>query len=440
MKKKSINLITLGCSKNLVDSEKILGQLSPDQFELMHDADQSADIVIVNTCGFIQDAKQESIDTILAFVEARKRGEVQELLITGCLSQRYREELKKEVPEVDAWFGVFDTDALFAHLKEKYTHRDHSRLLTTPSHYAYLKVSEGCDRSCAFCAIPLIRGKHRSVPMADLLDEAGQLARRGVKELILIAQDLSSYGFDLNGRSQLAPLVEALSEIDGIKWIRLHYAYPKNFPASLIPVMANNPKVCPYLDIPVQHINDGILRSMRRGHGKSATLDLIRTLRQQVPGIALRTTMLVGFPGETDEVFRELLDFTRQTRFERLGVFTYSPEEGTTAFALGNPVPEKIKQKRASELMALQQQISLEINESRVGQVLTVVIDSEGPDYFIGRTAYDSPEVDNEVVLEKSPGIAPGDFIQAEITGAGEFELFARLAIGLSAPNQEAKH
>jgi ribosomal protein S12 methylthiotransferase len=426
MKKKSINLITLGCSKNLVDSEKILGQLSPDHFELMHDADQPADVVIVNTCGFIRDAKQESIDTILAFVEARKRGEVQELLITGCLSQRYREELKKEVPEVDAWFGVFDTDALFAHLKEKYVREDPSRMLTTPAHYAYLKVSEGCDRSCAFCAIPLIRGKHLSVPPAELLAEARLLAARGVREIILIAQDLSSYGYDLERKSLLAPLVEALSEIQGIEWIRLHYAYPKNFPMDVIPVMANNPKVCRYLDIPLQHINDQVLKSMRRGHGRSATTRLIQKLRQEVPGIALRTTMLVGYPGETEAAFRELLDFVRETRFERLGVFTYSPEEGTGAFALGDPVPEKVKEKRAAALMAVQQEISMEINTSRIGQVLTILVDEEGPDHFIGRTAFDSPEVDNEVYLEKSPGVAPGDFVKAEVTGAGEFELFAR--------------
>ncbi len=426
MMKKSINLITLGCSKNLVDSEKILGQLSHDHFELMHDADQAADIVIVNTCGFIRDAKQESIDTILAFVEARKRGEVQELLITGCLSQRYREELKKEVPEVDAWFGVFDTDALFAHLKEKYVRQNTARMLTTPSHYAYLKVSEGCDRSCAFCAIPLIRGKHLSVPPAELLTEARQLAARGVKEIILIAQDLSSYGYDLERKSLLAPLVEALSEIPGIEWIRLHYAYPTNFPVDVIPVMAGNPRVCRYLDIPLQHINDQVLKSMRRGHGRTATLKLIRKLRMEVPGIALRTTMLVGFPGETREAFSELLDFVREARFERLGVFTYSPEEGTSAFRLGDPVPEKEKEKRAAKLMAVQQEISMEINASRVGQVMTVLVDEEGPDHFIGRTAFDSPGVDNEVYLEKSPGVAPGDFVQAEITGAGEFELFAR--------------
>lgn len=426
MKKKSVNLITLGCSKNLVDSEKILGQLSPGHFELMHDADRHADIVIVNTCGFIQDAKQESIDTILEFVEARKRGDIGELLITGCLSQRYREELKKEVPEVDAWFGVFDTDELFAHLKETYQPGGHSRMLATPSHYAYLKVSEGCDRTCAFCAIPLIRGKHQSIPPGELVAEARQLASAGVKELILVAQDLSSYGYDLERRPMLAPLVEALSEVEGIRWIRLHYAYPKNFPMDVIPVLANNPKVCRYLDIPLQHINDQLLRSMRRGHGRQATLELISKLRREVPGIALRTTMMVGFPGETDAAFRELLDFVKEARFERLGVFTYSPEEGTSAFGLGDPVSQKLKERRAAELMAVQQQISGEINASRIGQVMAVLVDEEGAEHFIGRTAFDSPEVDNEVYLEKSPGVAPGDFVLAEITGAGDFELFAR--------------
>lgn len=430
MKKRTVNLITLGCSKNLVDSEKILGKLSADRFELMHDADQPADIVIVNTCGFIRDAKQESIDTILSFVEARKRGEVQELLITGCLSQRYREELRREIPEVDAWFGVFDTDTLMEHLRQKYAGKDHFRVLTTPAHYAYLKVSEGCDRTCAFCAIPMIRGKHVSVPPEDLLREAGELASRGVRELILIAQDLSSYGRDLTGKSMLAPLVEALAEIEGIVWIRLHYAYPNNFPEDVIQLMAGNPKVCPYLDIPLQHIHGPLLQSMRRGHGKSTATELIRKLRRDVPGIALRTTMMVGYPGETDEVFRELLDFVRQARFERLGVFTYSPEEGTPAYALGDPVPEKVKQARAAELMELQQQISLEINESRIGQVLTVLVDAEDAEGFYGRTIFDSPEVDNEVWLEKSPGIAPGDFVRAEVTGAGEFELFARVVPG----------
>lgn len=426
MKKKSINIITLGCSKNLVDSEKILGQLSPDHFELRHDADGPADIVIVNTCGFISDAKQESIDTILQYVEARKKGLVGELLITGCLSQRYRDELMKEIPEVDAWFGVFDTDALFDHLKEPYAAADPSRLLTTPSHTAYLKISEGCDRRCAFCAIPLIRGKARSTPLDGLVEEARQLASKGVKELILIAQDLSSYGFDLEGKSLLAPLVRALSQLEGIAWIRLHYAYPLNFPPELIQEMANNPKVCRYLDIPLQHIHDEVLRSMRRGHGKKATLELIETLRREIPGVALRTTLLVGYPGETEEAFQELAEFVRRTRFERLGVFTYSPEEGTPAFHLGDPVLESIKQKRAAELMRLQQNISLEINETRIGQTLTVLVDNEDPEYFMGRTEFDSPEVDNEVFLEKVPGISPGDFVQAKVTAAGAFELFAK--------------
>jgi ribosomal protein S12 methylthiotransferase len=429
MKKKRIRMLTMGCSKNLVDSEKVLGQLPPGRFELHHEGEGPADIVIINTCGFIRDAKEESIDTILHYVEARRQGLIGELLVTGCLSERYREELRQEIPEVDAWFGVSDTDALFARLRELHAPEDPSRLLATPSHYAYLKVAEGCDRSCSFCAIPMIRGRYRSLPVPALEKEARQLAGKGVRELLLIAQDLSWYGRDLQGRSLLTPLLESLSSIDGIRWIRLHYAYPALFPQDLIRQMADNPKLCRYLDIPFQHIHDGVLRSMRRGHTRRSTYRLIEKLRGGVPGLALRTTLMVGYPGETDAAFEELMQFVREVRFERMGVFTYSPEEGTPAYPLGDPVPETVKLERADALMALQQEISMEINESRIGQVHTVVIDSEDGDYFLGRTEFDSPEVDNEVFLDKSPGMAPGDFVRAEITGAGEFELYGRLAV-----------
>jgi ribosomal protein S12 methylthiotransferase len=425
VKKKKINVVTLGCSKNLVDSEKILGQLPAGRFHLSHDADGPADIVIINTCGFIRDAKEESIDTILGYVEAKKQGLVEEVLVTGCLSQRYKEELQREIPEADAWFGAEEPTELFAYLRQKYDIDNPGRMVTTPGHYAYLKIAEGCDRTCSFCAIPMIRGAFRSRSIASLVEEARNLAAGGVKELLLVAQDLSYYGYDLERKLLLAPLLEALSEVDGIEWIRLHYAYPKNFPRDVIPIMANNPKVCRYLDIPLQHISDRILKAMRRGHDKQGTLQLLEAFRQQIPGVALRTTLMVGFPGETDAEFQELLDFVRLARFERLGVFTYSPEEGTSAWELGDTVPEKLKQKRAETLMNLQAEISATLNEEKIGKTFRVLIDREEGRLFAGRTEFDSPEVDNEVLIEPGPGIKPGTFAEVVITSATDFELFA---------------
>jgi ribosomal protein S12 methylthiotransferase len=454
---KHINIITLGCSKNLVDSEKIMGNLQNGPFTLTHDADGPADIVIINTCGFIHDAKEESIDTILQYIEAKKQGLVQEVIVTGCLSERYRDELKKEIPEADAWFGVKDPKEVFNYLKEKYsvqsnmnpnqtksnelrgadallTNDNQERLLSTPSHYAYLKIAEGCDRTCSFCAIPLIRGTFVSRSIDSLMNEARQLANKGVKEILLIAQDLSYYGYDLERRSMLADLLRQLVTIDEIKWIRLHYAYPKNFPREVIDLMASEEKICKYLDIPLQHINDSILKSMRRNTTRKETLDLIKDFRNKIPDVALRTTLLVGYPGETKEQFNELLTFVKEIRFERLGVFTYSPEEGTRAFDLKDDVKEKVKQLRAQRIMAIQQEISLELNMLKVGKSFRVIIDAEEKDYFVGRTEYDSPEVDNDVFVTKTPGIKPGEFYMVHIDSASEFELFGSV-VDSNSPN-----
>jgi len=425
VRKKSVNIITLGCSKNLVDSEKILGQLNPQKFNLYHDSDKHADIVIINTCGFINDAKEESVDTILLNVEAKKRGLVKKVIVTGCLSQRYQNELIKEIPEVDAWFGSDDAAKLFEYIKQDYNQDLDDRFVTTPSHYAYLKISEGCDRFCAFCAIPLIRGVYRSMPVERLVKEAEMLASKGVKELLLVAQDLNYYGFDLEGKKLLATLLIELSKIKGIEWIRLHYAYPQGFPDDVIKIMADNPKICKYLDIPLQHINDRILSQMRRGHDKNDTLKLISDLRDKVPGIAIRTTMMVGFPGETKEEFNELLEFVKSAKFERLGVFTYSPEEGTSAFKLKDDVTDKTKKMRADKLMAVQQEISLENNEAKIGSVFKVLIDREDNEFYVGRTEYDSPEIDNEVLVSKNSSVKVGDFVYVKITDASEFELYA---------------
>jgi len=425
--KKHINIITLGCSKNLVDSEKIMGQLNNGQFTLSHDADGPADIVILNTCGFINDAKEESIDSILHYAKAKKEGLVEEVIVTGCLSQRYKEVLAEEIPEADAWFGVEEPSDLFGYLNQKYQPENEARFLTTPSHFAYLKIAEGCDRTCSFCAIPLIRGAYRSRTIQSLVVEAKHLAAKGVKELLLIAQDLSYYGYDLEKRSMLAELVDELSLIDGIQWIRLHYAYPKSFPDALIKLMAENPKVCRYLDIPLQHINDTLLKSMRRNADKASTLVLLDKIRKQVPDVALRTTFLVGYPGETRQQFEELFNFVRETRFERLGVFTYSPEEGTKAYELDEDIDDKTKQERADELMELQQSISHELNQQKVGKTMSVLIDREEEDHFVGRTEYDSPEVDNEVLVEKNGAIRVGEFYHVEIVDATDFELYGRV-------------
>jgi len=423
--KKTIRIITLGCSKNQVDSEKLIGQLPAGRYHLLHDGEGPADVVIINTCGFIEDAKQESIDTILEVAAARKAGVVKEVLVTGCLSQRYLDDLRREIPEVDAWFGVNQPEDIFSYLRESYKPDSPDRLLSTPAHYAYLKIAEGCDRSCSFCAIPMIRGPFASVSIDHLVQEARMLAARGVKELILVAQELTYYGIDTHGKPMLAPLLRALCEVNGISWIRLHYAYPRQFPDEVLEVMASESKICNYLDIPLQHINSQILHSMRRGHDREGTLRFIEKIRENVPGIALRTTLMAGFPGESEAAFLELMDFVKTVRFDRLGVFTYSPEEGTSAFSLGDPVPQQVKEERAAAIMELQSGISLEINRSKIGQHLPVLVDREETQYFIGRTEFDSPEVDNEVLIEKAPGLAGGQFVSVLITGATEYELFA---------------
>ena len=426
MSKKTIRIITLGCSKNQVDSEKLIGQLPAGRYHLVHDGEGPADVVIVNTCGFIEDAKQESIDTILEVAEARKAGTVKEVLVTGCLSQRYLDALKEEIPEVDAWFGVNQPEDIFSYLRESYKPDSPDRLLSSPAHYAYLKIAEGCDRSCSFCAIPMIRGPFASLSIDQLVREAGMLAAQGVKELILVAQELTYYGIDTYGKPMLALLLRALCNVEGISWIRLHYAYPRQFPEEVLEMMADEPKICNYLDIPLQHINSEILRSMRRGHDREGTLRFIEKLRKQVPGIALRTTLMTGYPGESEAVFGELMDFVKTVRFDRLGVFTYSPEEGTAAYSMGDPVPQQVKEERAAAIMEVQSGISLEINRAKIGQHIRVLVDREESEYFIGRTEFDSPEVDNEVLIEKAPGIAGGRFANVLITDATEYELFAR--------------
>ena len=421
----NINIITLGCSKNLVDSEYLLRQFHSNGHQVYHDeTGVDADVVILNTCGFILDAKEESINNILHYVELKRQGRIKKLIVMGCLSERYMSDLKMELPEVDGFFGVWDHQQIVQSVGAKFYHElVNDRLITTPSHYAFLKISEGCNRQCAFCAIPGIRGSQRSRSVEDLLEEAQNLAGRGARELILIAQDLTSYGMDLTGRKMLPALLEKLSKLDHVDWIRMHYAYPTGFPTRVIDIMASNPKVCNYLDIPIQHINNRILASMNRGHDRAKLEKLLYDLRGRVPGVAIRTTVLVGFPGETDAEFEELYDFVKEFRFERLGVFPYSHEEDTPADQLTDDVPEEVKQNRADRIMELQQQISLENNEKKVGQTFTVLIDREEAGYFIGRTEHDAPEVDNEVLIGKQESLRAGEFVKVLITGAGEFDL-----------------
>ena len=420
---KTVNIITLGCSKNLVDSENLLGSLKAAGLDVMHEADIPSDYVIINTCGFIGDAKEESIETILRYAEARKDGRIEKLFVAGCLSQRYAAELRKEIHEVDGFYGTDDIPAILRDLgydKEKKLVGE--RFLTTPPHYAYLKISEGCDRRCSFCAIPLIRGKHLSRTIESLCEETRYLVSKGVKEIILIAQDLTWYGRDLYGKQMLAPLLEQLSEIAGVEWIRLHYAYPASFPDDVVSVMRDRKNICRYLDIPLQHISDHLLKSMHRGIDEKGSRALIKKLRKELPGLALRTTMLVGYPGETEKDFRELMQFVRESRFERLGVFTYSPEEGTASFDLADDVPEDVKQERMEALLQLQQEISLSLNEQKIGQAFRTLIDGHEDGVALGRTEYDSPEVDNEVVIHDDT-LIPGNFYDIRITGASEFDL-----------------
>lgn len=424
-KKQKVNVITLGCSKNIVDSEFLMKQLE-GKYAIEHDGQNPTDIIVINTCGFINDAKEESVDTILNALELKAAGKVKKVFVTGCLSQRYKNDLKSELPEVDGFFGTSDLSAILKTLDVDYKHELYGqRLLTTPKHYAYLKISEGCDRNCAFCAIPLIRGKHFSVKMEDLVAEAKHLAAQGVKELLLIAQDLTWYGLDIYGKRTLPELLDRLSQVEGIEWIRMHYTYPANFPVGLLKTMRDNPKVCAYLDMPLQHINSRILRSMKRGLGGQKTIDLLDRIKDEVPDIALRTTLIVGYPGETEEEFQELMDFVKKYRFDRLGVFTYSPEEGTAAELLTDDVPEEVKEDRKDRLMQLQQDISLSLNQEKVGKTMRVIIDRMENNLFIGRTAFDSPEVDNEVIIDATESkLKVGEFYQVNITKADFFDLY----------------
>ena len=429
-KKNRINVVTLGCSKNIYDSEVLMGQLKANDKEVVHeDENDEGNIVVINTCGFIGDAKEESINTILQFVDKKEKGEIDKVFVTGCLSERYKPDLEKEIENVDAYFGTHDLPNLLKALDADYKHElVGERLTTTPKHYAYLKIAEGCDRPCSFCAIPLMRGKHISTPIEDILTEAKKLAAKGVKELILIAQDLTYYGLDIYKKRALADLLKELVKIDGIEWIRLHYAYPTGFPLDVLDVMRNEPKVCNYLDIPLQHINTELLQSMRRGTTSEKTKELLRQFREKVPNMAVRTTLIVGYPNETEEQFEELKQFVIDSRFERMGCFAYSHEENTHAFLLNDNVPEDVKQKRVSDLMEIQSQISFELNQEKVGKVFKCIFDRKEGNYFIGRTEFDSPDVDNEVLVDATKHyIQIGQFINIKISEATEFDLYGVL-------------
>ena len=427
--KDKVEVITLGCSKNLVDSENIVTQLKGNDILAHHEHEEDeANIVIVNTCGFIDLAKEESVDAILANVERKKTGELDKVYVTGCLSQRYKDDLERDIPEVDAYFGTMDLPALLARFNADYKHElVGERKISTLPHYAYLKISEGCNRTCSFCAIPLMRGKHISRSIEDLVIEAKTLAKRGVKELMLIAQELTYYGLDLYKKRALSELLQALCDVEGIEWIRLHYAYPTKFPREVLQTMSKLPKVCNYLDIPLQHANDEVLDRMRRQITQAEMRDLIVYAKEVVPDIAIRTTMLVGFPGETDQEFEDMCDFVRDMRFERLGVFQYSHEEDTTAHELTDDVPAEVKAQRAADLMDIQREISLEKNVALIGTKQRVLIDRKEGGYFVGRTEYDSPEVDNEVLIDAALDyVRLGDFVTVEITGAEDFDLYGR--------------
>ncbi len=432
LKADKVNVITLGCSKNIVDSENIITQLRGNDYEVTHEAEQAdANIVIINTCGFIDLAKEESVNTILEYAEVKKEGGIEKLYVTGCLSQRYKDDLEEEIPEVDAYFGTLELPALLEKFDADYQHELlGQRKITTPQHFAYLKISEGCNRTCSFCAIPLMRGGHVSRPIEELVKEAENLAKRGVKELMLIAQELTYYGLDLYKKRELPKLLHALADVEGIEWIRLHYAYPSKFPKDIFEAMAERKEVCNYLDIPLQHASDTVLERMRRQITKKETRDLINYARERVPGIAIRTTLLVGFPGETEEEFQELCDFVEEMRFERVGVFQYSHEEDTRAHELPDDVPAEVKAERANRIMEIQQDISFEKNQEKIGQVLQVLFDRKEGGYFVGRTEADSAEVDNEVLVDaKENYIRLGDFAQVEITGAEEFDLYGKVVI-----------
>ena len=425
-----INVVTLGCSKNIYDSEILMGQLKGNQFDVVHEAEAGKDdIIVINTCGFIDNAKQESIDTILQYSELKEQGKVGKVIVTGCLSERYKPELEAEITNVDSWFGTNDLQNLLHSVGADYKHElIGERLLTTPSHFAYFKIAEGCNRPCSFCAIPLMRGKHVSTPMDDLVHEAKKLAKNGTKELILIAQDLTYYGLDIYGKRNLDDLLRRLSDVNGIEWIRLQYAYPSGFPMEILDAMNERDNICKYLDMPLQHITDNMLKSMRRGITKQKTIDLVNQIRDKVPGIAMRTTLITGYPGETEQDFEEMQLWVEETRFDRLGCFTYSHEEKTSAYNLVDDVPDAVKQERADAIMEIQQGISFEKNQEKIGNTYKVLIDKKDGNYFVGRTEYDSPEVDNEVLIDASKHYATvGSFVNVKIESAEDFDLYGQI-------------
>lgn len=430
LKKNKVNVVTLGCSKNIVDSEVLMGQLKANNFQVSHEStEDDSSIVIINTCGFIDNAKQESIDTIIRYANAKNEGLVDKVYVTGCLSERYRPELEKEIPNVDGYFGTRELPRLLKTLKADYKHElVGERLLTTPHHYSYFKISEGCDRPCSFCAIPLMRGGHISKSIEELVKEAKHLAKNGTKELMLIAQDLTYYGLDLYKKRNLAELLKHLSDVEGIDWIRLHYAFPAGFPMEVLDVMRERKNICNYLDMPLQHISDNMLKSMRRGTTKQKTIDLVKEIRDKVPGIAIRTTLIAGYPGETQKDHEEMLEWIEQTRFERLGIFAYSHEENTHAYTLKDSVSAKVKQARTEAVMELQQGISYDLNQKKVGKTYRVLFDKKEGDYFIGRTEFDSPEVDNEVLVQATKDfVRVGDFANVKITSAEDYDLYGEV-------------
>ncbi len=425
--KKKINIVTLGCSKNVYDSEVLMGQLEANGKEVVHE--EKGDVVVINTCGFIDNAKEESINTILEYVDLKNQGVVEKVFVTGCLSERYKSDLVREIPDVDQYFGTRDLPILLKHLGADYKHElVGERLTTTPKHYAYLKISEGCDRPCSFCAIPLMRGGHISTPIEKLIIEAQKLAKKGVKELILIAQDLTFYGLDIYKKRALGELLQELIKVEGIEWIRLHYAFPSGFPEDVLDIIRTEPKICNYIDIPLQHINTELLKAMKRGTTFEKTNALLDKFREKVPDMAIRTTLIVGFPGETEERFEELKQWVRDQRFDRLGCFTYSHEENTTAFVLEDDIPDEVKQKRVEEIMEIQQQISWEKNQEKVGNIFKCIFDRKEGDYFVGRTEYDSPDVDNTVLVPAKDVYIPiGEFAEVRIISAEDYDLIGEL-------------
>ncbi|MEQ9102087.1 MAG: 30S ribosomal protein S12 methylthiotransferase RimO [Imperialibacter sp.] len=430
LKNTKVNIVTLGCSKNSVDSEVLLTQLRGNEIDAVHESeDDDSNVVVINTCGFIDNAKQESIDTILRYVDAKKEGLVEKIYVTGCLSQRYKDDLEKEIPEVDAYFGTRDLSRLLKEFKADYKHElVGERILTNPAHYAYMKISEGCDRPCSFCAIPLMRGGHISRPIEELVKEAAHLAKNGTKELLLIAQDSTYYGLDLYKKRNLAELLQRLSDVNGIDWIRLHYAFPAGFPMDALDVMAERSNICNYVDIPLQHASNNMLKMMRRGTTREKTEDLLATMRSKVPGIAIRTTLIAGHPGETEQDFEEMMDFVQKSKFDRLGVFNYSHEENTHSYSFEDNIPENVKQERADAVMEVQEAISYELNQQKIGKTFKVLVDRKEGGNFIGRTEYDSPEVDNEVIIDgKENYLRIGDFATVKIYDAAEFDLFGEL-------------